>query len=55
MEEIDVVRVKCGETGIYTYRLLDQDLDVGDYCIVQEINNNDDQELGLMSKFKTDT
>ncbi|MGB9595502.1 MAG: PSP1 domain-containing protein [Candidatus Poribacteria bacterium] len=53
MEEIDVVRVKCNETGVYTYELSDQDLNIGDYCVVQGINNNDDQELGLIiARFK---
>jgi len=46
MEEIEVVQIKCSECGVYTYDLNAQDINIGDYCIVENSYDSDDVDIG---------
>jgi len=49
MEEIEIVQIKSSGCGVYTYDSNEQDINVNDYCIIENPYDSDDVDVGQVT------
>jgi cell fate regulator YaaT (PSP1 superfamily) len=49
MEEIEIVQIKSSGCGVYTYDSNEQDINVNDYCIIENPYDSDDVDIGQVT------